>query len=109
MIAAGHGQLDRVQEAVEACEIEGVEAWLVADFIKTAIARPAFDSLGDRPMLVFRTTPDASWELYAKRAMDVIGSLAGLLALSPLLLIVAAAVRLSSRGPALFRQQRAGL
>ena len=109
MIAAGAGQLDRVQEAVEACEIEGVEAWLVADFIKTAIARPAFDALGDRPMLVFRTTPDASWELYAKRAMDVIGSLAGLLVLSPLLLAVAAAVRLTSKGPAVFTQQRAGL
>ncbi len=109
MIAAGAGQLDRVQETVEACEIEGVEAWLVADFIKTAIARPAFDSLGDRPMLVFRTTPDASWELYAKRAMDVAGSLVGLLVLSPVLLAVAAAVRLTSRGSAVFTQQRAGL
>ena len=34
---------------------EGVEAWLVADFVKTAIARPTFETIGDRPMLVFRS------------------------------------------------------
>lgn len=109
IFAAEHGQLDRVQEAIEACEIEGVEAWLMADFIKTAIARPAFDTFGDRPMLVFRTTSDASWELLAKRVMDVVGAFCALVLLSPVLLAIAAAIKLTSRGPVLFRQQRGGL
>jgi lipopolysaccharide/colanic/teichoic acid biosynthesis glycosyltransferase len=43
-----------------------------------------------------------------KRVMDVIGSLAALLLLSPLFLLIAAAIKLSSRGPVLFRQNRIG-
>lgn len=109
IFAAEHGQLERVQEAIEACEIEGVEAWLMADFIRTAIARPAFDTLGDRPMLVFRTTSDASWELLAKRVMDVVGAFCALVILSPVLLSIALAIKATSRGPVLFRQQRGGL
>lgn len=43
-----------------------------------------------------------------KRAFDLVAASAGLLVLSPLLLAVAAAVALSSRGPVLFRQERVG-
>jgi exopolysaccharide biosynthesis polyprenyl glycosylphosphotransferase len=43
-----------------------------------------------------------------KRAMDVAGALALLLLFSPLLLVIAVAVKLSSKGPVLFRQQRVG-
>jgi lipopolysaccharide/colanic/teichoic acid biosynthesis glycosyltransferase len=45
---------------------------------------------------------------FGKRFLDVVLSFAGLVVLSPFLLVVAAAVKLSSRGPALFRQVRAG-
>ncbi len=45
----------------------------------------------------------------AKRAMDIVGATAGLFALSPLLAAAAAAVKLTSPGPALFRQTRVGL
>lgn len=109
IFAAAHGQLDRVQAAIEACETEGVEAWMMADFIRTAIARPTFDMLGNHPMLVFRTTSDASWELLAKRLLDSVGSLAGLILLSPVFVAVSLAIRASSTGPVLFRQQRGGL
>ena len=51
---------EKVQRAIKACEIEGVEVWLSADFIRTSVARPAFESLGRRPMLVFRSSPELS-------------------------------------------------
>ena len=44
-----------------------------------------------------------------KRFCDVITAVAGLLALSPLLAILAALVKLTSRGPVIFRQERVGL
>jgi lipopolysaccharide/colanic/teichoic acid biosynthesis glycosyltransferase len=44
----------------------------------------------------------------AKRVFDLIGSAVGLLVLSPLFLIIAVAVKLSSRGPVFFRQERMG-
>ncbi len=109
IFAAGHGQFDRVQAAIEACEIEGVEAWLMADFIRTAIARPVFDSLGERPMLVFRSTSDASWELLAKRVIDVVGAFCALTIMAPVFAAIAIGIKLTSPGPVLFRQQRGGL
>ena len=101
-------ELRRLEQAIAVCEIEGVEAWLMPDFIQTSIARPAFDMLGAQPMLVFRSAPDASWSLILKRAMDLIASGIGLLFLSPLLLIVAIAIKLTSPGPAFFVQPRGG-
>ena len=48
-------------------------------------------------------------QLALKRVMDIVGSLCALLSLSPLLALIAALIRLDSRGPVLFRQERIGL
>lgn len=109
ILAFSRIQLEKVQRAIEACEIEGVEAWLSADFIQTSVARPTYESLGRRPMLVFRATPDLSWALMVKNVIDRIGALFGIALLSPLFVIIALAVRISSPGPIIFRQQRAGI
>src|SRR5438105_13282381 len=44
IFAAGHSQLNRVEEAISACEVEGGPAWLVADVIQRSIAKPEFDA-----------------------------------------------------------------
>ncbi|MEP6672571.1 MAG: sugar transferase [Chthoniobacter sp.] len=108
IFAGGHSHLNRLQEAIAACEIEGVEAWLAADFIRTSIARPDFDVFGNRPMLVFRTTPDLSWALSIKGLIDRTGALVGLLLTSWLFVFIAIGIKLTSPGPIFFRQQRAG-
>jgi exopolysaccharide biosynthesis polyprenyl glycosylphosphotransferase len=108
IFAGGHSQLNSLQEAIAACETEGVEAWLLADFIRTAIARPDFDIFGNRPMLVFRTTPDLSWALLVKESIDRIGSFFGLVLAAPLFVLIAVAIRATSPGPIIFRQQRSG-
>src|SRR5438874_11305434 len=74
IFAAGHSQLNRVEEAIGACEIEGVPAWLVADFIRTSIAKPDFDAFAGRPVLVFRSTPEVSWTLFIKGLVDRTGA-----------------------------------
>jgi hypothetical protein len=63
IFAASRTELGRIEEAIAVCEIEGVEAWLITDFIRTSIARPDFDMLGSQPMLVFRSTQTVSWSL----------------------------------------------
>jgi exopolysaccharide biosynthesis polyprenyl glycosylphosphotransferase len=108
IFAGGHSHLNRLQEAIGACEVEGVEAWLIADFIRTSIARPDFDVFGSRPALVFRTTPDLSWALMVKHGTDRLGALLLLALSSWLLLIVAVVIRLTSPGPIVFTQRRAG-
>jgi len=108
IFAGGHSHLNRLQEAIAACEIEGVEAWLAADFIRTSIARADFDTFGNRPMLVFRTTPDLSWALTIKEVIDRLGALVALILCSWLLACVAIGIKLTSPGPIVFRQSRAG-
>ena len=109
VLAFGRIELDKVQRAIEVCETEGVEAWLNADFIHTSVARPTYEVLARRPMLVFRATPELSWALLVKNSMDRVGAFFGLVILSPLFLIVAALVKFTSPGPVFFRQKRAGL
>lgn len=108
IFAVRHAHFSRIEEAVLACEMEGVEAWLSADFFQTAIARPTFDVLGGKLMLVFHTAPAASWALWVKDVLDRLGAAFLILASSPLWLVAAVGIKLSSKGPVLFAQNRAG-
>lgn len=99
-----------IEKAILACETEGVEAWLVADFVRTSIARATVDDFYGKPLLVFRTTPDISWQLLGKRIIDIIGASVGLIILGPLVMLpTAIIIKLTSPGPILFRQKRSGL
>lgn len=108
IFAAAHSQLNRVEQAIGACEVEGVPAWLVADFIRTSIAKADVDAFGGRPMLVFRSTPDVSWTLFIKDLIDRAGAFIALVVLALPMAFVALMIRITSRGPVIFRQQRAG-
>jgi exopolysaccharide biosynthesis polyprenyl glycosylphosphotransferase len=108
IFAASHAQLNRVEEAVGACEVEGVPAWLVADFIRTSIAKPDFDAFAGRPMLVFRTTPDVSWTLFIKEVIDRVGAFVLLLIAALPMAGIALGIKGTSPGPVIFKQRRAG-
>ncbi len=109
IVSARRAYFDQVEAVIHACELEGVEVWLMPDFFQPQISHTSLDDLNGRPVLVFKSTPEASWEGVAKRALDY--TLAGLLLaiLGLPMALLALIIRLTSRGPALFRQQRAGL
>jgi len=109
IISAEHTHFEQVQQVIRACETEGVEAWLMAEFFRTEISRTTLDDFYGRPVLVFRATPDKPVQLLLKRVVDVVGALVLLTVLAIPLLGVALLIRLTSPGPVLFRQQRAGL
>jgi exopolysaccharide biosynthesis polyprenyl glycosylphosphotransferase len=109
IISARHTYFEQVETAIKTCELEGIEAWLVADFFGTQISRARFDELLGYPLLVFRTTPETSWQGVTKQLMDFIGALFLLIALSWLFVILAILIKLTSPGPVFFRQQRSGL
>src|SRR5215212_4312626 len=109
IINARHTYFGEIEKAIQACELEGLEAWLVADFFKTSISRTMFDELQGRPVLVFHSAPDVSWQSMAKRGMDIIGSILLLLISAVGFVLVAILIKRSTPGPVLFRQKRAGL
>lgn len=109
LVAPRHSMFGQIEATIHLCELEGVEVWLLADFFQTRISQTSIDDIHGHPMLVFRSGPDASWQALGKGVIDFVGGCILLLAMSPVMLAAALAVRLSSPGPVLFRQQRAGL
>jgi exopolysaccharide biosynthesis polyprenyl glycosylphosphotransferase len=109
ILNARHNNFQRVEETVRKCELEGVEVWLIADFFKSRISRASFDDFQGRPVLVFSTTPEASWQGIVKQVIDFAGALLALILLSPVFLAISIAIKRTSPGPILFRQRRCGL
>lgn len=109
IFAVGKRHLHEVEDAIYACELQGIDAWLIADFFKADIAKVKFEEFHDLPALVFTTTPEFSWSLMLKSGFDRAAAVVLLILTSPLFGIVPVVIKLTSRGPALFRQKRAGL
>ncbi len=109
VIAARHTHFGKVENAIYACELEGVEAWLMADFFQTQISQTSLDDFYGRPVLVFHSGPETRWPLMVKQFMDVAGGAVILAGLSLPMVAAAIAIKLTSPGPVFFRQQRAGL
>jgi exopolysaccharide biosynthesis polyprenyl glycosylphosphotransferase len=108
-IVTNHLEFDRITTVVEICELRGIEAWMSANFIRTQVARPTFDAIGGKPMLVFRSTPELSWQLTAKKMMDCSGAFLAILFSLPILGLIALGIKLQSAGPIFYKQKRAGL
>ena len=109
ILSTRHAHFDRAEAVVNACELEGVEVWLVADFFKTNISRTCIDDFYGRPMLVFRSAPETSWQAVIKQLTDFVGALVMLIILAIPMAIVALVIRFTSPGPIFFRQLRSGL
>jgi exopolysaccharide biosynthesis polyprenyl glycosylphosphotransferase len=109
ILNARHTYFGQMEKAIQACEREGVDVWLVADFFQTQISRTSFDELYGRPVLVFRSVPEYSWQSVFKQAIDLVGAFVLIVAFSWVLIGATLAIRLTSPGPILFRQRRCGL
>jgi exopolysaccharide biosynthesis polyprenyl glycosylphosphotransferase len=109
LVSAKYTNLERVEHIIQLCETEGVEAWLVADFFATQIAHASFDEIFGHPLIVFRSTPETSWQMFAKQLLDIVGAALLLVVLSPIMVFAAVMIKLTSPGPIMFRQQRSGL
>ena len=109
IFAARNTEFEKVARAVEACELQGVEAWIAASFIRGQIARPVFDMIGNKPMMVLRSTPELSWELLGKEVFDRVAASVIILLTSPLWIFATVGIILKSPGaPVFFSQLRAG-
>jgi len=109
LLATKHTYFGRIEKVIQACELEGVEVWMLANFFNTQISRTTLDELYGRPVVIFRSTPDFSWQAVAKQTIDFFGALLAITLFSPILIFCTIAIRLTSKGPVFFRQQRSGL
>ncbi len=86
-----------------------VEVRLVADVPNLAGLTLTTSNLDGLPVIGLRESPHFGLNIIVKRAMDIVLSFLGLIALSPVMIAVAAIVRLTSPGPIFYRQERCGL
>ncbi|MEA3337423.1 MAG: sugar transferase [Chloroflexota bacterium] len=100
-----HGAIERL---VMALQEYPVRVRVVPDFFDLAMSQATVEDFNGLPLVGLRDPAIDGFDRVVKRAFDLaVGSLT-LLVFWPLMLVVAAAIRLDSRGPALFVQERVG-
>jgi exopolysaccharide biosynthesis polyprenyl glycosylphosphotransferase len=97
-----------IENALQICERTGVRAKWLADIFESARGRRRYE-VSDRFSVISITGEADHHSLLLKRLVDVTGATLGLLVLSPILAGAALAIKLSSRGPVLYAQERFGL
>ena len=101
---------DNLERIVDICEKSGVHTKFIPDYNSMFPSRPYTEDLMGLPVINIRYVPltnTLNW--IAKRAVDVIVSVVGLIVSSPVMLIAAIAIGCTSRGPIIFKQERIGL
>ena len=108
-IALPLANVPRMSELVNALRDTTASVYFVPDAFAFDLIQGRLVEINGMPALSVCETPMHGMEAVSKRAMDIVFSGLGILFLSPFLLLTAAAVKLSSRGPVFFRQRRYGL
>ncbi len=98
----------RVSPLIQRCQELGIEVSVVPRMFDTINNRVGYDTVGGLPLMSFTTVNPRGFQFALKHALDRALALVLLTVLSPVILCTALAVRVSSRGPVLFRQRRVG-
>jgi Undecaprenyl-phosphate glucose phosphotransferase len=101
---------DMLEDIVGICEKSGVHTQFIPDYNSLIPTRPYTEDVMGLPVINIRYVPlTNTGNIVIKRTIDIIGSLAGIVVTSPIMLITAILVKLSSPGPVIFKQERVGL
>lgn len=102
-------ELAATTEIINICEKCGTKISVIPFYNDVIPTRPTIDTVGSMKLIRLRTTPlDEPLNALFKRGFDLIVSTLLLIVLSPLMLLLALCIKLSSPGPVLFKQQRVG-
>lgn len=101
---------DRLEEIVSFCEKSGVHTKFIPDYNAVIPTKPYTEDLDGLPVINIRNVPLTSgWNQFMKRSMDLFGAVVACIIFSPVMLVCAILVKLTSEGPVLFKQERIGL
>jgi len=109
IFAVDSSKLGAMEELFLLCDEQGVRTRVVVDFFPHVNSQVYLDRLDSTPLLTFSAAPHDEIRLLAKRVTDVVLAAAALVLLLPFMLLIALMIRLTSPGPAIFRQERCGL
>jgi len=107
--ALAEHEMPKLVFLLKECEGLNVEFLLVPNLVEMMTSRLHLQEIDGLPLLRLKEVPLAGWNGLLKRAFDFSMALAGLIILSPLLLLAAIAIRLDSKGKIFYKQKRVGL
>jgi len=99
----------QINEITRIAEEQGIIVRFCSELFDLRHARTRAEQIDDLPVLTLYIAPLSDWRGDCKRMIDVVGGAALLIVFSPLMLLVALLIKLTSPGPALFVQERLGL
>jgi exopolysaccharide biosynthesis polyprenyl glycosylphosphotransferase len=107
-LSEGTSRKDIVR-VVNLCQRGSVAIRIFPDLFEFVTTGVSIDDLGGIPLLNVRDIQLRGWRLSLKRGMDIVGATFGLIVLSPFLMLIAGLIRLESKGPVFYCQERMGL
>ncbi len=99
----------QLRELMEVLALRTVDVKVVPDLFNYVTLRGGLEEFGGLPIISLQGAPLEGWNRIAKRVFDILVSSLALLLLSPVLVLLAILVKLTSRGPVLFAQERMGI
>jgi exopolysaccharide biosynthesis polyprenyl glycosylphosphotransferase len=103
------GSQPLIRSIIALCEEQGVTVRVVASLAVLDWARASVDILAGQPVITISTGPRETPSLLIKRALDLVAAVVGLVVLLPLFVLIAIAIKLDTKGPVVFAQERVGL
>lgn len=109
-ITLGLKEYGNLEQIVASCEKSGVHTKFIPDYNNMIPTLPYMEDLQGLPVIHIRHVPLTSLpNAMIKRVIDIFGALVAILLFSPVMLGAAAAIKLTSKGPIIFSQERVGL
>ena len=109
-ITLGLSEYYRLEEIVALCEKSGVHTKFIPDYNKIIPTKPYTEDILGLPVINIRYVPlNNTFNALIKRAMDIVGSIVGIIVTSPLMLLMCLIIKLTSPGPLIYKQERVGL
>ena len=103
-------EYDKLKGIIAVCEKLGVRAQIIPSYSKYLPAKPYIEEIGGVPLINMRYIPlDNVLNKFMKRSLDIIGSLFCIIIFSPIMIITAILIKLTSKGDVIFKQERIGL
>lgn len=108
-IALPNDAQHHLESVLEGLSEEVLDVKIIPDLFRFATLRGGLDELDGLPIINLQGTPLYGWNRVLKRAFDVVFSIIGIVVFSPLLMVVAVLIKLTSPGPVFYVQERMGL
>lgn len=109
IIAMPEASHQEILKIISQCDQGKVAIKVFPDVFQIIASEVSIGALGGLPMLSVRDTALRGWQLTLKRVIDIVGSILGLIFLSPFMMLLAILIKLDSAGPVFFTQERMGL